>query len=91
MQTADKLIRKQYLISPLQIKKLEQLAKKNKKSAGEMVRSAIDAYNPDIPMDMKESELIELVSIKVKDAIADTQETRKRLHATLQKLTVRGE
>jgi hypothetical protein len=91
MQAAENLVRKQYLISPKQIEKIEILAKKQKTSAAQLVRAAIDAYNPDIPMDMKESELLDLVSTRVKEAIADTQATRKRLGLTLQKLTVRGE
>jgi hypothetical protein len=91
MQAAENLVRKQYLISPKQIEKIEILAKKQKTSAAQLVRAAIDAYNPDIPMDMKESELLDLVSTRVKEAIADTQETRKRLGLTLQKLAVRGE
>jgi hypothetical protein len=90
MHAAENLIRKQYLISRKQIEKIEILAKKQKTSAAQLVRAAIDAYNPDIPMDMKESELLDLVSTRVKEAIADTQETRKRLDATLQKLALRG-
>jgi hypothetical protein len=91
MHTAENLVRKQYLISRKQIEKIEIMAKKQKTSAAHLVRAAIDAYNPDIPIDMKESELLELVSARVKEAIADTEETRKRLGATLQKLTVRDE
>jgi hypothetical protein len=91
MHAAENLVRKQYLISRKQVEKLEILAKKQKTSAAQLVRAAIDAYNPDIPIDMKESELLELVSTRVKEAIADTQETRKRLGVTLHKLTVRGE
>jgi hypothetical protein len=88
MQAAENLVRKQYLISPKQVKKIEALAKKQKTSAAEMVRSAIDAYNPDVPIDLQESELLELVSQRVKEAIADTKETRKRLGKTLQALGV---
>ncbi len=83
MQSAENLVRKQYLIAPRQIEKLESLAKKQNTSAADVVRRAIDAFNPDVPTDMNESELFELVSAKVKEAIADTQETRKRLKNTL--------
>ncbi len=83
MRTAENLVRKQYLIAPRQIEKLEILAKKQKTSAADVVRRAIDAFNPDVPADMNESELFELVSAKVKEAIADTQETRQRLKKTL--------
>jgi hypothetical protein len=91
MQPTENLVRKQYLISPSQVKKIELLAKKQKKSAAEMVRNAIDAFNPDTSMDMKESELLDLVSARVKEAIINTQETRSRLKATLEMLGVRGD
>ena len=86
MQAAEKLVRKQFLISPVQIKKIELLAKKQNTSAAAMVRSAIDAYNPDAPADMEESELLELVSERVKEVIVDTRNTRRRLDNTLKKL-----
>ncbi len=83
MQAADKLVRKQYLIAPRQIDKLKILAKKQNTSAAEVVRMAIDAFNPDVPTELNESELLDLVSARVKEAIADTQETRQRLKKTL--------
>jgi len=86
MQVAEKLVRKQFLISPGQIKKIEFLAKKRNTSAAEMVRNAITAYNPDVPTDIEERELLELVSTRVKEAIADTRKTRKKLDKTLKKL-----
>lgn len=88
MQVAEKLVRKQFLISTAQVKKLELLAKQKNTSAAEMVRNAITAYNPDVPADMEESELLELVSMRVKEAIVDTRNTRKRLDKTLKKLSV---
>ncbi len=88
MQVAEKLVRKQFLISPGQIKKIEFLAKKRNTSAAEMVRNAITAYNPDVPTDMEEFELLELVSTRVKEAITDTRKTRKNLDKTLKKLAV---
>ncbi|MBW2683575.1 MAG: hypothetical protein JRC69_08480 [Deltaproteobacteria bacterium] len=90
MRAAENLVRKQYLISPKQIKKLELLAKNQKKSAAEVVRNAIDAFNPDIPTDMQESELFNLVSTRLQEAIADTRKTRKWLNKTLRELGVEG-
>ena len=87
MQAAEKLVRKQFLISQAQIKKIEFLAKKKNTSAAEMVRNAIAAYDPDVPTDMEESELLELVSARVKEAIVDTRNTRKRLDKTVNKLS----
>jgi hypothetical protein len=89
MQVAERLVRKQFLISPDQIKKLELLAKKEQTSAAEMVRKAIDAYNPDLAQEMDESELLELVSSRVKEAIADTQTARRSLTKTFKNLGIK--
>jgi len=83
MQAAENLVRKQYLIAPHQIDKIKILAKKQKTSAAEVVRMAIDAFDPDEPGEVNESELLILVSSRVKEAIADTVTTRKRLNKTL--------
>lgn len=79
------LVRKQFYISKNQTKKLAAIAKKHKKSSAEIVRLAIDAYNPESTNDMEASELMELVSARLKDAIADTRKTRMRLDKTLTK------
>jgi len=63
------------------------LAKEKNTSAAEMVRNAIAAYNPDVPTDMEKSELLELVSARVKEAIVDTRNTRKRLDKTVNELS----
>jgi hypothetical protein len=86
MQTAEKLVRKQFLISPAQAKKIEFMAKKQKTSAAEMVRKAIDSFNLDAMSDMADTDLLELVRVKVKEAITDTRKTRVRLSAALKKL-----
>jgi len=90
MQAAEKLVRKQFLIYPTQIKKIESMAKRQKTSAAEMVRKAIDAFNPDALVNMAETELLELVSARVQEAIANTQKTRARLSAALNKLEAKG-
>ena len=88
MQTVTKtLVRKQYLISPEQVEKLNLLAEEKKVSAAEIVRNAIAAYNPDVPADIEESELLELVSARVKEAVIETRKTRKHLEKTLKKLS----
>lgn len=83
MQPAENLVRKQFLIAPRQINKLKLLADKQNTSAAEVVRMAIDAFNPDLPTDLNDSELFDLVSARVKEAIAETEATRKRLQETL--------
>lgn len=61
------LIRKQFYISRNQTEKLDLIAKKQKKSAAEIVRLAIDAYNPDAINSLEETELMELVSTRLKE------------------------
>ena len=89
MQKAEKLVRKQFLITPTQAKKIESIAKRQKTSAAEMVRKAIDAFNPDALADMAETELLELVRVRVKEAITDTRKTRERLAASLKTLVAK--
>ena len=89
MQVSERLVRKQFLISLHQIKKLELLAQREKTSAADIVRKAIDAYDPNKPKDMDEPELLELVSAMVKEAIADTQKTRSSLAKTLKNLGIK--
>lgn len=88
MQTTQQanLIRKQYLISENNVQKLEYIAKAKGTSAAEIVRQAIDAFDPDSLNSVGENELMELVSVRLKEAIKDTQATRKRLNNTLLKL-----
>ena len=86
MPTAEKLVRKQFLIYPTQAKKIELIAKRQKISAAEMVRKAIDAFNPDATPEMAYTDLLELVRVRVKQAIKDTKRTRERLSAALNKL-----
>ncbi len=88
MQTITKpLIRKQFLISPEQVEKLSQLAEEKNVSAAEIVRNAITAYNPDFSAEIEESELLELVCARVKEAVAETRKTRKHLEKTLKRIS----
>lgn len=88
MQTTEQapLLRKQYLVTPANVSKLEALAKANGTSATDIVRKAIDAYDPDGLDELGETELMSLVSERLKEAIKDTQATRRRLRKTLKAL-----
>ena len=85
----EKLVRKQFLISPNQIKKLDRIARNEGTSVAEIVRVAIDNYNPDnAPFaDLNASELIDLVSTRLKEAIASTQKANRKIDSTLKKLS----
>ena len=85
----ENLVRKQLMLSNTNVKKLEKIATDKKLSVSSVVRSAIDSFNPD-GADLVASELMELVSSKLKEAIEDTANTRKRLDKTLTVLEQRG-
>ncbi|MCU7879615.1 MAG: hypothetical protein KZQ60_02870 [Candidatus Thiodiazotropha sp. (ex Lucinoma aequizonata)] len=72
----ENLIRKQIMLSADNIEKLGQLSKVRGTSAAEIVRLSIDSYGPD-SNDIEESELMELVSERLQEAIHETAKTRK--------------
>ncbi len=80
------MVRKQFLISKESIAKLEQLAEKRHISASEVVRQAIDSYEPYQSHEMKMPELMDLVSARLKEAITSTKKTNKKITRTLQLL-----
>jgi hypothetical protein len=85
----EKLVRKQFLISPSQIKKLDRIARNEGTSVAEIVRVAIDNYNPDnAPFaDLNAPELMDLVSTRLKETIASTQKANRKIDSTLKKLS----
>ncbi len=87
----EKLVRKQFLISPSQVKKLNRIARSEGTSVAEFVRTAIDTYNPNISIlaDLAAPELMELVSARLKEAIASTQKANRTIDKALKKLSKR--
>jgi predicted DNA-binding protein len=86
MQTqAETLVRKQFFISPANIEKLEKLSSKLKgRSAAQIVRDAIDAYDPD---GEKENEMIALAHTKVKEALEATARANQKMENCLNALS----
>lgn len=86
---ASNMVRKQVMMLPEHVKKIKVLAKKQKTSASDIVRRAVDAFDPDALGGMDESELLELAHAKVREAITDTIQTREKVMAALDKLEAR--
>lgn len=88
----EKLVRKQFLISPSQVKKLDRIARSEGTSVAEIVRTAIDAYDPKSAVfsDMEASDLLDLVSVQLKEAIASTRKANRTVDKTLKVLTNRS-
>lgn len=86
MARSATLVRKQVLLSTENIKKLETVANRRQSSVAEVVRNAIDYFDPEDGSTPESAELLEIVSKKLKEAIADTQKTRRRLNQALKKI-----
>ena len=80
------LVRKQFLISEESVAKLEKLAEAQHISASEVVRQAIDSYDPYQSQEMEMPELMDLVSTRLKEAISSTKKANKKVANTLKLL-----
>lgn len=87
MRSRDNLVRKQYLVSKDNVQKLEKLAHLKGTSAAEIVRNAIDAYDPRDIEDMTAPDLMELVSAQLKATLAATKKTNQKVAKALKLLS----
>ncbi len=88
------LVRKQFFISPDNIKKLERLRREIKgSSAAKLVRAAIDSYDPhgntDNTENIEQAELIAIAQAKVREAIERTNDTIQIVDSCLETLSKR--
>ncbi len=81
------LVRKQYLVSEEHVKKVMRLASVQGTSAAEIVRRAIDAYELEQPERLEEPELLQLVSRRLKEAIASTRRANRKVSRALEALS----
>jgi cAMP phosphodiesterase len=80
------LIRKQFLVSYSQVEKLSSLSASEGKSEAEIVRLAIDAFDPNGANNINTPELMELVSQRLEAAIRSTQQANAVVAKTLKSL-----
>ena len=78
------LQRKQILLTSDNIEKASEYSKKNNISQSEFFRMAIDAYNPDEVFNMEETDLLELVSKRLKSAISSTEQAIEKVDNALE-------
>jgi len=84
----ENLVRKQIMLSNSNIKKLEKISNDNGVSVAEVVRMAVDSYNPAIE-DMGDQELMTLVSERLKKAIKETDRVSRRVNKTIKTIEAR--
>ena len=82
------LIRKQFLVSSRQVEKLSSLSASEGKSEAEIVRLAIDAFEPKGADNMNAPELMALVSQRLKEAINSTKHVNNVVSKTLKTLSL---
>ena len=85
MQAAqDNLVRKQIMLSSNNISKLERIAKDKGTSVAEIVRQAVDNFNPNKNiLDIGDQDLVVMVSEKLKEAIKETDRVSSHLKETI--------
>ncbi len=86
MNPQRNLIRKQYLVSEENVQKVEKLASSKGTSAAEIVRQAIEAFDPQNANEMAASDLMELVSDKLKEAITSTRKANTKVTKALKSI-----
>ena len=77
------MICKQFLVSPSTARRLERLACARGTSASQIERQAIDAFDVNTADAMGSDELMELVSLRLKDAIKSTRHANRTVTRTL--------
>jgi predicted DNA-binding protein len=87
---SEKMLRKQFLVPPSTVRRLEQLAAKQGTSASEIVRQAINSYDVRHAETMESTELMELVSARLKEAIKSTRRAQRTVSRSLQVLSSAG-
>ena len=80
-------MRKQYLVSEDNIKKIQALASTKGTSAANIVRLAIDAYDPSGFGDMDSPEFMDFVSSKLEEAISATKQANRKVSRVLKTLS----
>ncbi len=86
-EVSEKMIRKQFLVSPSTAKRLEQMAAERGTSSSEIVRQAIESFDANDADAMGSSELMELVSHRLKEAIESTRHAQQVVSKTLATLS----
>jgi predicted DNA-binding protein len=87
MAMSEKMVRKQFLVPPSTVRRLEQLAARRGTSASEIVRQAINSFDVNDAEAMQSPDLMELVSERLKDAIKSTRQAQRAVSRSLQALS----
>jgi len=87
-QENKNLVRKQIMLSSANISKLEKIASAQGSSMAEVVRLAVDRYDPNVE-DMGDQELMKMVSARLRAAVKETNRVNRRVKKTIKMFEVR--
>ncbi len=82
-EAAEKMVRKQFLVPPSMVARLEAIAAQRGTSASEIVRQAIESFDASGAEAMESAELMELVSMRLREAIKSTRRAHRKVSKTL--------
>lgn len=82
------LVRKQIMLSNSNIKKLKEISNDKGVSVAEVVRLAVENYDPS-EGSLAEKELMAIVSQRLKEAIKDTSRVRRKVNKTIKAMEQR--
>jgi AraC-like DNA-binding protein len=86
----EPMVRKQFMMSRAAIARLEQIAAERGISSAEVVRQAIAAFDSSAAQTLDSSELMDLVSTRLQEAIHATRDAERRVSDVLEKLSAQG-
>lgn len=86
MATASHLVRKQFLVSTENVDKLQRIAKQRGGSVTEVVRKAIDAFEPEEAEALEAPELMALLAGQLREALQATEAANRKVDAALEAL-----
>jgi len=84
---AEKMVRKQFLVTPFMAKRLAQIAAERGTSASAIVRQAIESFDATDAEAMEPRDLMDLVSLRLKEAIRATRRTERKVSEVLESLS----
>lgn len=82
----EKMVRKQLLMPPSTVERLERLAAERGVSVSELVRQAINSFDPNSADALGSDELMDLVSIRLREAFESTKRARSAVNKALRAL-----
>jgi hypothetical protein len=87
---SEPMVRKQFMLTRSAVERLERIAEERGISSAEAVRQAIAAFDSSAAQTLDSSELMDLVSVRLREAICATREAERRVSDVLDRMSDQG-